>query len=216
MAGVGEWYEMVDKEDGHFFFYRQVWWPVLKRGTNDHLQSRVLVEWEEWSSERPFNMESSCVIHPLSLQLKLVSGLAPTLRALVILLWGHIINSGSENPAANTQSYDSFLLNEPNTFLPIPCLVYVHTVDTLVLGLPWLRFMLSIIHGNGRAQKPGKVWEHLSREWRRVDARWTWGGETHIHVCNGVLIMELFKWPLHLIYKECNTLLNVWSRKWLV
>ena len=34
----------------------------------------------------------------------------------------------------------------------------------------------SIIHGSGRARKTGKAWEHLSCEWRLVDARWTLGG----------------------------------------
>jgi len=39
-----------------------------------------------------------------------------------------------------------------------------------------LRFAFSIIHGSGRARKMGKAWkawEHLSREWRQVDGRWT-------------------------------------------
>ena len=35
-----------------------------------------------------------------------------------------------------------------------------------------LRFSFSTIHGSGRARKTGKAWEHLSREWRLVDARW--------------------------------------------
>ena len=39
-----------------------------------------------------------------------------------------------------------------------------------------LRFSFSIIHGSRRARKTGKAWEHLSREWRLVDARWTYGG----------------------------------------
>ena len=42
-----------------------------------------------------------------------------------------------------------------------------------------LRFAFSIIHGSGRARKTGKAWSHLSRAWRQVDARWTYGGEGH-------------------------------------
>ena len=37
-----------------------------------------------------------------------------------------------------------------------------------------LRFSFSIIHGSGA--KMGKAWEHLSRERRLVDVRWTYGG----------------------------------------
>ena len=37
-------------------------------------------------------------------------------------------------------------------------------------------YSFSIIHGSGRAWKTGKAWEHLSHEWRLVDARWTYGG----------------------------------------
>jgi len=39
-----------------------------------------------------------------------------------------------------------------------------------------LRFSFSIIHGSERARKTGKAWEHLSCEWRLVDARLTYWG----------------------------------------
>ena len=43
-------------------------------------------------------------------------------------------------------------------------------------GLPRFLFFGFRSDGSGRVRKTGKAWEHLSREWRLVDARWTYEG----------------------------------------
>ena len=71
----------------------------------------------------------------------------------------------------------------PNIALPGTSIRYTwmeHASHSLVPRPPpfflFFLFSFSIIHKNGRARKTGKAWEHLSREGRLVDARWTLGG----------------------------------------
>ena len=59
-------------------------------------------------------------------------------------------------------------------------------------GLPcFCSLVCGIIQWSRRVAKPEKAWKHLSRGWRQMDTRWTWGGGevldykyAYMYVCN--------------------------------
>ena len=79
-------------------------------------------------------------------------------RALVVTLFHLVQRTVPACPTPPSHLYT--ILNHYISLIPRPPPFFV------------LRFLFSIIHRSGKVRKTGKAWEHLSRDWRLVDARW--------------------------------------------